>query len=278
MLPRLALLPIGVFIIWCFVVSRWYVCHIKQLCGDTETPVVTPPDEPEVDDRALVFKWDDATPITRETFEAFKNGQVNGLGEGQLLEIVGTYFPGENSPEGFANMGLARARKVRDLFIPPLSAEQIVESSSLIDPAPEGIQDSLFEAASFAYKTPAEPDKVECIVGNNNSLTVLFPYGKSEREVDEKIEDCLRDVISSLQNTENKVSIVGHTDDAGSDEFNMGLGHRRAKHILNILVKNGVDRGRISTDSKGESQPVASNETEEGTRLNRRAVLTVVEN
>ena len=278
MFPRLALLPIGLFIIWCFVVSRWYVCHIKQLCGPEDTPVEVPP-EPEVDKRPLVFKWDGATPIpNKETFDAFKKAQVDGLGEGQLLEITGVYYPGENPPDGYTNMGLARARQVRGLFVPPLSEEQIVENSRMAGSDPPGIQDSLFEAAIFAYKTPAEPDKVECIVGTNNSLTVLFPYAKAEREVDPRVEDCLKDVIKSLQESDSKASIVGHTDNAGSDATNMRLGHNRAKHIMSILVKNGIDRNRITTDSKGESQPVASNDTEEGSRLNRRAVLTVIEN
>ncbi|HHC80563.1 MAG TPA: OmpA family protein, partial [Flavobacteriia bacterium] len=267
---------IGLFVLWCFVVSRWYVCHIKHLCGPDEPPIVAPP--PSVDDRPLVFKWSDENPITRSTFDQFKKDRIDGLGKGQMLEITGYYYPGEPVPEGYANMGLARAAKIKALFIPPLSENQVVESSKLISPAPEGIQgDTLFESAAFAYKSPAPPETVECIVGTNNSLTILFPYGKSEREVDAKIEECLQDVIQLLKNTDDKAHITGHTDDAGSDAFNMGLGQRRAQHIMNILVKNGIAKTRITIESKGESQPVADNGTEEGSRQNRRAVLTIIQ-
>ncbi|MEO1258062.1 MAG: OmpA family protein [Bacteroidota bacterium] len=278
MFPRLALLPIGLFIIWCFVVSRWYVCHIKQLCGPEDIPVVDTP-EPEKDLRPLVFKWDNAMPIpNEETFEAFKNAQIDGLGEGQLLEITGLYYPGENPPDGYTNMGLARAQWILDsFFIPPLNTENVVLSSRLED-KPDGIEDSSFEAALFIYKTPAKPDKVECIVGSNNSLTVLFPYAKATREVDPRVEDCLKDVIQALKDTGGNAQIVGHTDNAGADDLNMRLGRDRAEHIRAILIKNGIDRSKITTDSKGESQPVASNDTDEGRRLNRRAVLTVIEN
>ena len=79
-----------------------------------------------------------------------------------------------------------------------------------------------------------------------------------------------------MKKTTDNVKIVGHTDDAGSDDFNLGLGQRRADHIKGILQKNGIAKNRITTESKGESEPVASNETEEGTRLNRRAVLTII--
>ena len=272
MFPRLALLPIGLFLVWCFVCSKWYVCHIKQLCGDEPAP----PPVVEVDDRPLVFRWGDPTPITRPTFDAFKKGHVDGIGEGQLFEITGCYFPGEAAPEGFANMGLARAAKVKGLFIPPLTDEQIVMTSKLIDPAPGGVQgDTLFESVLFTTKSPLPPETVECIVGNNNSLTVLFPYGKHQRHVNSEIEKCLQDVIQLLQKTNDNAHIVGHTDDAGTDAFNMGLGERRAKHIKNILMKNGIQANRITTETKGERQPVADNSTEEGSRLNRRAVLTI---
>jgi outer membrane protein OmpA-like peptidoglycan-associated protein len=274
MFPRLALLPIGLFAIWCFVCSKWYVCHIKHLC-DTEQPTAPIPPS-TVDDRALVFKWDSPTPVARATFEAFKQGQINALGEGQLLEITGNYYTGETAPEGFANMGLARAASVKAMFQPPLTDEQFVSNSSLIDPAPEGIQgDTLFEAITFRTKTPPPPESVECIVNNDNSLTILFPYGAAEREVDEKIEECLNDIISLINKQGGQAHIVGHTDDAGGPRFNLELGQKRADHIKAILVKNGVDSSSITTESKGESQPVADNSTEEGSRLNRRAVLTI---
>ena len=273
MFPRLALLPIGLFAIWCFVCSKWYVCHIKQLCG-TEQPGQPPP--VPVDDRALVFKWDDATPDVRSTFEAFKQSQIDALGEGQLLEITGSYYNGESVPDSIANMGLARAAQVKALFQPPLTDAQIVSNSNFIDPAPDGIQgDTVFEAASFKIKAPSAPEVVECIVNNDNSLSVLFPYGKSEREVNAKIEECLTDVIDLLKKATGNANIVGHTDDAGTAEYNLGLGQRRADHIKAILVKNGIDGSRISTETKGEGQPVADNSTEEGSRLNRRAVLKI---
>ncbi len=277
MFPRLALLPIGLFLIWCFVCQRWYVCHIKQACG---TEQIEPPPPVVEDDRPMVFKWSDATPIARPNFDVIKQSQVDGLGEGQLLEIVGSYFNGEDPPEGYSNMGLARAAQVKALFAPPLDETLIVESSRLIDPAPDGIMgDTLFEAAIYTYKTPPAPeqDTVECIVANNNSLTILFSYGEANRKVDSQIEDCLQNIVAHLMKTEDTAKIVGHTDDSGSEDFNMKLGLARAEHIQKILDKKGIDRSRIVLESKGETNPVASNATEEGSRLNRRAVLTIVE-
>ena len=276
MFPRLALLPIGLFLIWCFVVSRWYVCHIKQLCGSDDPPIIEEPHTPTPDDRPLVFKWADAKPITRPAFEAFKKSQIDGLGEGQFLEITGCYYKEETAPGEYTNMGLARAALVKAFFIPPLAADQIVTNFKLIEPEPDGMRgDTLFESILFSAKTP-NVGPVECIEGSDNSLTVLFPYGRSEREVDIKIEECLKNVIENMKKTSDNAQIIGHTDDAGPDDFNMALGQRRADHIKGILVKNGISANRITTETRGEREPAAGNDTEEGARQNRRAVLTLV--
>lgn len=277
MFPRLALLPIGLFIIWCFVCRQWYVCHIKQVC-DIVVPPPPPPDTVDtIDTRPLVFEWSKADPITRSTFAAYRDSILASLSDNELLEIVGLYSQDEAPPQGFANMGLARGEEVKKLFAQFIPAERIVVSSELV-PEPENARTKVFESIRFKKKpvAPPPPDTVECIK-NQDGLTVLFPYGKAQREVDLAIEKCLEDIVEFLKaNPDKKVHITGHTDDAGSKEFNMGLGMRRAEHIRAIVIKNGIQSGRISVESKGENEPVASNNTEEGSRLNRRAVLVVI--
>ena len=275
MFPRLALLPLGLFIIWGFICHNWYVCHIKMACGDEVVIDDPPPTEPVEDTRPLVFSWDDATPVTRASFEAFKAGRLEGVVENTMLELTGLYFPGENAPEGFANMGLARASKVADLFSPPLDRTRIVETSRLLTDVPPGIQgDTMFESIEFNVISSTPVDTVE-IVEVDNTITILFPYGSSVREPDPRVDKYLAKLATRLSQTEETVSITGHTDSAGSVEFNQQLGLARAKHIQAILIDKGVAAGRLSVDSKGESEPVASNATEEGSRQNRRVVLVL---
>ncbi|HMR42403.1 MAG TPA: OmpA family protein, partial [Saprospiraceae bacterium] len=69
---------------------------------------------------------------------------------------------------------------------------------------------------------------------------------------------------------------TGHTDNVGEADENMKLGARRAGAIKDILVKSGVNANQITTDSKGESQPVASNDTEEGRHDNRRVEVRLI--
>ncbi len=69
---------------------------------------------------------------------------------------------------------------------------------------------------------------------------------------------------------------VGNTDSIGTDAYNMALGQRRAQSVKAYLVSKGVDGSRIYTESKGKSNPVASNATAEGRAKNRRTDIEVV--
>ena len=67
-----------------------------------------------------------------------------------------------------------------------------------------------------------------------------------------------------------KAVVMGHTDSVGSDADNMALSEARAQSVKAMLVENGIDPKRLKTEGKGETQPVASNDTAEGRAKNRR--------
>ncbi|HLW80175.1 MAG TPA: OmpA family protein, partial [Terriglobia bacterium] len=71
------------------------------------------------------------------------------------------------------------------------------------------------------------------------------------------------------------VEVDGHTDDVGGDEFNQTLSEERASAVRDYLVSQGVAPGSISAHGFGKTEPVASNETQTGRRLNRRVELVV---
>ena len=74
----------------------------------------------------------------------------------------------------------------------------------------------------------------------------------------------------------NTFNVVGHTDSIGSDGFNMDLGQRRANSVKEALVGRGVPSSQLQTSSKGERQPIASNDTDTGRAENRRVEITPV--
>lgn len=81
-------------------------------------------------------------------------------------------------------------------------------------------------------------------------------------------------------NANIKVTIEGHTDSKGTDEYNLRLSDRRAKAVKQYLVSRGVEASRLDTVGKGEKEPVADNmkngkDNPEGRAMNRRAELKV---
>ncbi len=73
-----------------------------------------------------------------------------------------------------------------------------------------------------------------------------------------------------IKNKGSLVHIIGHTDWRGSDQYNMALSKRRAKAVRDALIEYGVSASRLSTEGRGEREPIASNRTKEGMALNRR--------
>jgi len=84
------------------------------------------------------------------------------------------------------------------------------------------------------------------------------------------------DALASSLNKypDSDLMIVGHTDAVGSDSYNMGLSKRRAFAARNYLRADGVTRG-IAAVGRGETEPIATNETEEGRDLNRRVEVAI---
>ena len=72
------------------------------------------------------------------------------------------------------------------------------------------------------------------------------------------------------------VDVYGHTDSTGSDAYNQGLSERRARSVADYLSSHGVQSARIGTRGFGETQPISSNETEEGRAANRRVEIKIV--
>lgn len=86
----------------------------------------------------------------------------------------------------------------------------------------------------------------------------------------------LQNLASSLDKYPNTiVMLVGHTDSMGDDSYNMTLSQRRARAAANVLAEYGVDRTRLQTQGRGESEPIASNESEAGRSENRRVEVAI---
>jgi outer membrane protein OmpA-like peptidoglycan-associated protein len=103
---------------------------------------------------------------------------------------------------------------------------------------------------------------------------VLFETGKADLR-----PGALRNLyplVTFLQKyPERRVLIEGHTDNVGSDAYNLDLSQRRADAVRDFLLQNGVNAAQLATRGYGKASPVASNDTAEGRQRNRRVELII---
>jgi len=77
---------------------------------------------------------------------------------------------------------------------------------------------------------------------------------------------------------QSNILVEGHTDNTGSDSYNLTLSKNRAQAVTGYMVDNGIDRGRFTTKWYGETQPKFDNSTADGRSKNRRVELAIVAN
>jgi outer membrane protein OmpA-like peptidoglycan-associated protein len=103
---------------------------------------------------------------------------------------------------------------------------------------------------------------------------LLFPFDSAELKPEAR--DNLRNLAESLrENARTEVLIVGHTDSVGATGYNQELSERRARAAASYLTDQGVTRGRLRTEGRGEAEPIASNDADTGRQQNRRVELAI---
>ena len=131
-----------------------------------------------------------------------------------------------------------------------------INALELEEPAPEPIPEPV-----------PEPPKEETFVFDSGRLN--FDFDKSV--VKPQYFELLRNVKDYAEQHDLRLTIIGHTDSKGSDAYNMALGMRRAVAVRDKLIEFGLDPARIiGVESRGESEPIAPNDTDQGRFENRR--------
>ncbi len=106
---------------------------------------------------------------------------------------------------------------------------------------------------------------------------IFFDFNKYELKAASFPE--LNRVVELMKKNEGiKVSVEGHTDNIGTLEYNIGLSEKRAKAVVDYLVKGGIAKNRLQSKGWGKSKPIVSNDDEIGGRaINRRVEFIILE-
>ncbi|RRB07530.1 OmpA family protein [Larkinella rosea] len=294
-------------LLWMAGSTYWHVCQIKQLCADDDAPspgavsatgatsAFTVPGLAFTDGSAASFQSSGHLAFAKSGAAVNPTGVQSLLDSlsmylkanpGKRMQLTGFYDPNEQNPSTDANLGVARANSIRtylnSLGIPDsLFTVQGEESTSLAF-TPTG--DSLYGGVQFSFlnevvvKAPQEEElaKSQKFASIFEPMDLYFNTGKTTYIKTAETAEFLAKTRAYLkENPDQKLVITGHTDNVGSDALNLALSRKRATAVKTQFVNDGIPARQVIVEGKGEAQPLASNETEEGRRTNRRAAIVV---
>ena len=142
-----------------------------------------------------------------------------------------------------------------------------------IDSSRNSIRPYIMDVELQKIKPESENEIIETkpIVLNN----IFFESGSDSLLPESNIE--IEILFQLLKREETlKIKIIGHTDNIGEVSKNLLLSEKRARSVYQELIDKGIKDSRILYEGKGESQPIADNNTQEGRRKNRRTEFTIV--
>jgi OOP family OmpA-OmpF porin len=154
----------------------------------------------------------------------------------------------------------------------------VVDASGCpLDSDRDGVYDYLDRCPDTPRGLAVDQNGCPLPIKESVSIELLVQFDFDKAVVKPEYHEHLRGVANFLKTyPDTKITLNGYTDWIGTEGYNLGLSERRAASVKAYLVdKFGIDAARLKTRGYGESQPVASNETREGRRRNRRVVAEI---
>lgn len=204
------------------------------------------------------------------------------LGENadKVMNITGYYKSDETNDSAFPNLGLARANAVKNHLVEngvsstmintfgQLRDEMVSKDNVYLGPVSYSLEG---ESADADNELKALYEKIKA-----NPLVLYFDTAEASISLTDGQRQQFADISRYLDKVEGaSCNVVGHTDNTGRAATNMRLGQGRADFAKDYLTKNGIAGAKIKATSKGQTQPVESNATDEGKAKNRRTVVTL---
>ena len=135
------------------------------------------------------------------------------------------------------------------------------------------IRINALELKNLEIKDTEAPKEMTVVL---DERALNFDFDKSN--VKPQYFELLNNLKDFIEQNNYEVTIVGHTDSVGSNQYNFGLSRRRAESVKAKLLEFGLSEERIvGIEAMGEEQPIATNDTSEGRAQNRRVEFKLVQ-
>ena len=180
-----------------------------------------------------------------------------GTPEGKSVDALGCHLDGDF--DGVPDHKDACPKTPKDAEVDAIGCQ--------LDSDGDGVPDSADKCPGT--RPGAKVDADGCAIKLDIVTNINFDFDKATIRPDAKAK--LDSVVSLLQDNPNAaVTVVGHTDSTGTEDYNLGLSQRRAESVRKYMSENGISMTRLSVAGKGEAEPLVSNNTRAGRAVNRR--------
>jgi type IX secretion system PorP/SprF family membrane protein len=185
------------------------------------------------------------------------------------LHNIATYGSGSHE----IALGLKFCKKDKSEIVPEdIVVEPQIDTVTIVETIVDTV---VIEKLDTVYIADAVSDERMRQAAFDASQSLEFEYDKSI--IIKSSYGNLESLVNMMLIREDvKIKLSGHTDNQGTEAYNMRLSKNRVEAVKEFIVANGVDPARIQTEHFGESKPIADNSTEEGRRTNRRVEMTIL--
>ena len=205
------------------------------------------------------------------------------------LVITGIYDDSESYEGAYDNLGIERAEIVKSMMADRgANAEMILVESGLLE---DGgfVEDTLCHGIEMFFSDGATSDVEEdsnsgaaaaitaesvCSDLDSDGLILYFAFSSDATDFSEEERGYLDALVSCLESrSDATIKVDGHTDNVGGSSNNQTLSRARARKIRKYLTAAGIQKSRITIEGFGDTNPIESNDTEEGRAKNRRVEI-----
>ncbi|MEM8526855.1 MAG: OmpA family protein [Bacteroidota bacterium] len=281
------LLPVVLLALWiggCAFMSHYYCCGTPALPTKNALSLVPIESIEKESSRQAVEAAGFSFPPTNSNLDsllttaqksliAYTTGYLQNHPK-RCLVLTGLYTASEKNIN--ANIGLERATSVQQLFLNEgIANTQIKLKQDMTETTAEQVEN----AVEFDFEPMLETEKLLKAIELNvlhPKIVIHFDLDQNDLSLtpaQERFFQVLQQYME--QKEEEKLLVIGFTDNQGEARQNFGLGRERAAFVKDELVEMGFDKRRVMSDSQGEKNPIATNETEEGRAMNRRVEVEV---
>lgn len=223
-------------------------------------------------------------PITANLTQAATDVATYFQGhENKVLTITGYYKSDEVNNTAYPNLGIARANAVKNYLVSLGAPSRHIDTRGVLkdDLVPDA-ENILYGPVDFAVSQlddrTALMEEMASIAAEikDNPLLLYFETDQATLNLTAEQQEKVAKISRYLDKVEGaRCHIVGHADNTGTEEHNYNLGMERAKFAEHYFIDNHIPESHIDVISKGEKDPIATNETDEGRAKNRRVIVTL---